>query len=309
MDKAEVNEVQIIWGHPYEGLYFDIPAIKEAGLIKPDGTKSILTPSDIEVTDVEGAKSKAYKLTFTPSEKGDYIIYADMEALEVKEEEIIWEDHVKAIIQYKTTGGWNQSTGQVIEIIPLVRPYGLEEGFVFVGQAFYQGKSLANAPVEIEKYYPIGEAPDPLPEWEPMITREATTDPNGVFSFTLDEPGIWVTAVANTIPAQEEGKYEKDIRGILMIPVEETFPEEDSGSTGKPQDMSEIESKITALEEEDNNFNNDLNDMDSRVNAIEKEEKEDEDNELAALKNMVYAALGIGFIGILIAIMAFARKK
>ena len=309
MDTAETNEVEIIWGHPYEGLYFDAPSIKKAGLIKPDGSKVNLTPSNIEVTDVEGSKSKAYKLSFTPSEKGDYIIYADMEALEVDEEEIIWEDHVKAIIQYKTTGGWDQSTGQVIEIIPLVRPYGLEEGFVFVGQALYLGKPLSGAPVEIEKYYPVGEAPDPLPEWEPMITREATTDPNGVFSFTLDEPGIWVTAVANTIPAQDEGEYDKDIRGILMIPVEETFPEEDSGSAGQPQDLSEIESKITALEEEDNDLNTGLSGMDSRVTNLEKEDKKDDDNELAALKNMVYAALGIGIFGVLIAIVAFARKK
>lgn len=274
MEKAEVNEIQIIWGHPYEGIYFDVPAVEEAGLIKPDSAKTTLTPSSIEVAGIEG-NANAYKLSFTPDDKGDYIIYADMEAIEVEEEEIIWEDHVKAIIQYKVTHGWEQSTGQIIEIIPLVRPYGLEAGFVFVGQAFYDGEPLASAKVEIEKYYPVGEAPEPLPTWEAMITREATTDQNGVFSFTLDEPGVWVIAVAVTIPGVG-GEYDKDVRGILMVPMEEPFPEEIGleDDDGKAEDDDEIDS-----------------------------------DEFATMKNLVYIAVGLGALGFLMALVAIVRRK
>ena len=42
MDTVMANEVEIIWGHPYEGIYFDAPNITEVGVVKPDGTKDAL---------------------------------------------------------------------------------------------------------------------------------------------------------------------------------------------------------------------------------------------------------------------------
>jgi cobalt/nickel transport protein len=288
MDSDEQNEIQIIWGHPYEGIYYDAPELNDVGVIKPDGSKTTLTKSEIEVIGEEGT-AKANKVSFTPSDRGDYILYTDAKPIVVKEEEVIWEDHVKIIINYKTTGGWDRSTGQIIEILPFVRPYGLEEGFVFVGQAIYDGQPLADAPVEIEKYYPPGEAPDPLPDWDPMITREAITDPNGVFSFTLDEPGVWVMAVAYTIPAASENEFDKDIRGILQVFVEESFPREDS----------DVNSQIT----------NELDDLDSRVATLEKDSGEDDDDGLTEYQNLIYIALILGLLGVLIGLGAMARKK
>ena len=240
MDAPVANDVEIIWGHPYEGIYFDAPNITEVGVVKPDGTKETLSTTDVTVTGLEESAS-AYKVSFTPEERGDYIVYADFEALHVEEEEVTWEDHVKAIIHYEGSIGWDHKTGQVMEIVPLTRPYGLEEGFVFVGQVLYNGNPLADASVEIEKYYPIGEAPDPLPE-EPMITRETKTDANGIFSFTLDESGIWITAATNTVD-------EVDIRGILMIPVEETFPAtDDSAVDTLSSQLTTLSNKVADLE-------------------------------------------------------------
>ncbi len=238
MELAQANDVQIIWGHPYEGIYFDAPDMTGAGIVKPDGTKSSLSPTEITV---DG--NKAWELSFTPDIRGDYIVYADFETLVVEEEGIAWEDHVKAIVHYKTSEGWDHTTGQIIEIVPLTRPYGLEEGFVFAGRAVYDGSPLADAPIEIEKYYPVGDAPDPLPE-EPMITREAKTDAEGIFLFTLDEPGVWVVCVSHTVGT--ESGYDKDIRGILMIPVEENFPAE--ADKGTDSDSDELNSKVDAME-------------------------------------------------------------
>ncbi|MCK4347887.1 MAG: DUF4198 domain-containing protein [Thermoplasmatales archaeon] len=240
MNTATANEVELIWGHPYEGIYFDAPTITEVGVVKPDGSKETLSTSDITVTGEEGI-ANAYKVSFTPDERGDYIIYADFEALHVEEEEVTWDDHVKAIIHYEGSTGWDHKTGQVMEIVPLTRPYGLEEGFVFVGQVFYNGNPLSEASVEIEKYYPVGEAPDPLPE-EPMITRETKTDTNGVFSFTLDEPGIWITAATNTVD-------NVDIRGILLTSVEETFPAADTSAIDTlTSQMTTLSNKVADLE-------------------------------------------------------------
>jgi cobalt/nickel transport protein len=263
MDFAQSNDIQIIWGHPYEGIYFDAPNITSSGVVNPDGTKTSLSPTEITVNG-----NKAWKLSFTPDIKGDYVVYADFEALVVEEEEIAWEDHVKAIIHYKTSEGWDHTTGQIIEIVPQVRPYGLEEGFVFTGKAIYDGKPLAEAPIEIEKYYPVGDAPDPLPE-EPMITREAKTDENGIFVFTLDEPGLWVVCVSHTV-GTEDG-YDRDIRAILMIPIEETFPVE--SNEGTDSDFEKLQSEVDAME------------------------------------NLVWASIGVAIIAILVALVGIFRAK
>jgi cobalt/nickel transport protein len=238
MEHIQPNNVQIIWGHPYEGIYFDAPNMTDSQILKPDGTTSSLTPTEITV---EG--NRAWELSFTPDIKGDYIVCADFKALVVEEEEVAWEDHVKAIVHYKTSDGWDQTTGQIIEIIPLTRPYGLEEGFVFVGKAIYNGAPLADAPIEIEKYYPVDQVPDPLPE-EPMITRETKTDGEGIFMFTLDEPGLWVVCVSHTVGTVEG--YDRDIRGILMVPVKESFPaESDEDADSDPHELS---FKVDSLE-------------------------------------------------------------
>ena len=218
MNKAEENSIDIIWGHPYEGIYFDAPAMTNCSVLTPDGAINILPSTEMTVSGTEGP-AKGIKVSLTPDLKGDYIVYADFEALVVEEEEVAWEDHVKAIFHYKTSGGWDQQTGQIMEIVPLTRPYGLEAGFIFTGQALYDGQPLPGAPVEVEKYYAVGVCTEEnLPD-EPLVTRETTTDPNGIFSFTLDEPGIWVVCVSNTVGTKEG--YDKDIRGILMINIEE----------------------------------------------------------------------------------------
>ena len=144
-----------------------------------------------------------------------------------------------------------------------------------------------------------------------MVTRQATSDPFGVFSFRLDEPGVWVVAVSKIIPARNESKYDQDIRGILMIPVEETYPKEDTGSSGQQQDITELEAKIKSLEQENNDLKNNLSAFDSKLAGLEHDDEEDEDHdsEEAMMQNMVYAALAIAILGFLISIVALARKK
>ena len=249
METSKPNEVQLIWGHPYEGIYFDAPAIENAKLLKPDGTESTLTPTTTTVTGAEG-QANAWEVSFTPDIKGDYILYADFEPLVVEEEDVAWEDHVKTIIHYKTTEGYDQLTGQVIEIVPLTKPYGLEEGFIFTGKVLYNGMPLADAPIEIEMYYPVGVCTEEnLPE-EPMVTRETRSDPNGIFSFTLDEPGVWVVCASYTKGTMEG--YDLDVRGILMIPIEEELSlttSENDGSNYVSQ--AEFDELKTSLEEQD----------------------------------------------------------
>ncbi len=287
MEHAKANAVELIWGHPYEGIYFDAPSIENAQVLKPDGSKLDLTPAEITVSGAEGS-SKAWKVTFTPDIKGDYILYADFEVLVVEEEDVAWEDHVKAIIHYKTSDGWDQPTGQVIEIIPLTRPYGLEEGFIFTGKLLYNGIPLADAPIEIEKYYPVGVCTEEnIPE-EPMITRETKSDQNGIFSFTLDEPGIWIVCGMHTNGTVEG--YDLDVRAILMIPVEEEFslttPSSPSAS-GDEVTKSELDELKVSLDEEDESLT----------------------DKLSYQNNLIIVSMMVSVVALLIALVSTFRAK
>jgi hypothetical protein len=96
-------------------------------------------------------------------------------------------------------------------------------------------------------------------------------------------------AVAYTIPATGENEFDKDIRGILQVFVEESFPGEDS----------DVNNQIT----------NELDDLDSRVATLEKDSGEDDDDGLTENQNLIYIALILGLLGVLIGLGAMARKK
>ncbi|MCK4367148.1 MAG: hypothetical protein KAW84_04305, partial [Thermoplasmata archaeon] len=103
---------------------------------------------------------------------------------------------------------------------------------------------------------------------------------NGVFMFTLDEPGVWVTCVSHTVGTQ--GVYDKDIRGILMVPVEETFPPETDGG-----DLEELTATVDDLKSE----NTDLKD---RVGSLE---------------GLLWASIAVALIAVIMAIVAVVRAR
>jgi len=215
---GETKTVLVAWGHPYEHVLFDSPAIPEVYVRDPDGGITQLDPVE---TTVEGFK--VYKVSFTIEKRGDYIIHATMD---VKEEHDLI-DYTKAVIHSGEEAwiGWDALLGEKVEVLPYTRPYGLEEGFVFTGKALLDGAPLHGATVEVEKYYvtadaekAVSAAEDLYAEDPPMMyTRVTTTDSDGDFAYTLDEAGIWFVGVYH------EGE-ENEERGVIVVPVFESFP-------------------------------------------------------------------------------------
>ena len=209
--------ITMIYGKPYSGIYFDINNIENLSVLEPNDT--IL---DLEIKEelVKGYINDviSYNTTYTINSEGDYILFADFELKNVDGYDYSYvEDHIKTIIHFNESKGWDQSTNQIIEIIPITRPYGIEEGFVFVGQVFYNQNPLAHTLVEIEKYYEPGTAPRQSDESK--ITRETKTDSNGIFSYTLEEEGTYVIISNNIID-------NKNIRGILTLETNKEYPVE-----------------------------------------------------------------------------------
>ncbi|MDF2956956.1 MAG: Uncharacterized protein OD814_000578 [Candidatus Alkanophagales archaeon MCA70_species_1] len=267
----------LIWGHPYEHVLFDCPAPERVWMVDPEGAVEELTATP---TTVEGVQ--AWQVSYTFMKAGDYILCVELKA----EEHEVW-DYVKTIVHCggEIWEGWNQNVGQKAEIMPYVRPYGIEEGFVFSGKALYNGEPLVGADVEVEMYHPKDVAEAVVSEAEArfqpnpscMYTRVVTTDSDGEFSFTLDEPGIWYIAAYGP---EEEGM---EVRGVLQVAVGEAFPAPAAAAI-----PTELEKKVTSLE--------------SRVSGLEGALK-------AASPTLVYAAIVLSVIAIILSVVALALRR
>ena len=217
---GEEMTVLITWGCTFKEL-FDCIDVPDVYVRAPDGIVTQLTPVE---TSVDGVK--AYKVSFTVDKRGDYIVSAAMNVSAIKGEFV---DHAKAVIHcgQATWKGWDAELGDKVEIIPYIRPYGIEEGFVFRARALQDGEPLTNTSVFVVKYR-LSDDPEVLKKAEAiypedswmMVKGYTKTDSDGNFVYTLDEPGVW------TIAAFGKGVME---RSILIVPVFESFPPAEKG--------------------------------------------------------------------------------
>lgn len=241
-EEGETKTIWIIWGHPYEHIFFDMTSVPEVYVRAPDGTVTPLTPTEMTVSGY-----KAYEVSFTVDQRGDWIVYAKYED---EGEKLI--DYVKAVIHCgeEEWVGWDAEVGQKAEIVPFTRPYGLEEYFVFTGKALYDGSALSDADVEVEMYHTeaegaavVKEAEEMFPYDPPMMfTRVTKTDAAGEFAYTLDEPGIWFVGAYGP---EVEGLTQ---RSVFIIPVLDAFPPKEEAGV-PPVGLDEVKGMVKTLED------------------------------------------------------------
>jgi uncharacterized GH25 family protein len=194
------------WGHPFEHQLFDAPRPSSVFALAPDGKKVdlISTIEQIKLPAGEGKMVVGWKFAFTPKLRGDYVVVLNAAPVWMEEEGEFFLDQVKVVLHVQAQKGWDALGQEVFEFRPLTRPYGLLPGMVF--QAQLHQKPAAGAVgerlVEVERYNAT--APKDLPADE-LITRTARTDPNGVVTTTLTEPGWWCLATG-----WEAGKRERE---------------------------------------------------------------------------------------------------
>jgi len=249
---GETKTIYMMWGHPYEHILFDMATVPEVSVMKPDGTVEQLTPEEITVDgmneDGELGTFKAYKASFTVDQDGDTVVFVKYED---HDEDMI--DYTKAVIHsgVEMWEGWDAEVGQQTEIVPYMRPYGMEEGFVFSGQAMYNGQPLKDAPVEIEIYHTLDAgieivelAEEMFPYDPPMVfTRLMKSNDNGEFVYSLDEPGIWF------VGATMEPESGQNVRGVFIIPVLEAFPPAEAQGSSSAELQQAVAQAQQAAEE------------------------------------------------------------
>jgi cobalt/nickel transport protein len=205
------------WGHPFEHQIFDAPAPETVFVRTPDGTRTDLTASLEKFAAPE--QPLRYRLRFTPSARGDYVFVLSTPPIWMKEDEEFLQDTVKVVLHVQAQKGWDAAAGTGWELLPLTRPYGLLPGMVFQARLDTPPKDRGGALVEIERYNSA--PPKDLPPDE-LVTRTARTDPVGVVTCTLTEPGWWsLTAQRDGGKRERAGKnYPVRQRTTLWVFVE-----------------------------------------------------------------------------------------
>jgi cobalt/nickel transport protein len=188
--RGEAVAVTCRWGHPFEHQLFDALVPQAWFVLAPDGSKTDLLPLCSKDPD---QKQTAFRARFTPRQRGDYTLIMRSPAVWMAEDAEYLQDTVKVVLHVQAQKGWDVPAGQPFEMLPLTRPYGLRAGTVFQAQAVADGKPLAGALVEIERYNP---SPPKLLPPDEQITHTAKADPNGVVTATLGEPGWWCLTAA-----------------------------------------------------------------------------------------------------------------
>lgn len=206
------------WGHPFEHQLFDAPMPESVFVMAPDSKKTDLTKA-LEKTTLPGSEGKkvtAYRLSYTPAQRGDYRFVLQTPPIWMEEDKEFLQDTVKVILHVQAQKGWEATAGSTLELVPLTRPYGLQAGMVFQSQVLHAGKPPAGTLVEVERYNAT--PPKELPPDE-QITRAARTDPNGVVTCTLTDPGWWcVTAQRDAGEREHQGKaYPVRQRSTLWV--------------------------------------------------------------------------------------------
>ena len=217
------------WGHPYEHQLFDAPLPDVVSVVAPDGKTADLTKS-LEKTSVpagEGKTVTAYQFRFTPDQRGDFVFLLRTPPIWMAEDEEFLQDNVKVVLHVQAQKAWDGLVRGGFEWKPLTRPYGLEPGMVFQAQLtgpvvnFNQPfNPVAGSLVEIEHYHPAPPKTIPADEY---CTRTAKTDPNGVVTGTLTDPGWWCLAAAQDAGMKDhDGKsYPVRERSIFWVHVDE----------------------------------------------------------------------------------------
>jgi cobalt/nickel transport protein len=209
------------WGHPFEHQLFDAPSAEKLTVIAPDGRATELTKR-LERTTLPTAAGKtvtAYQLKFTPEQRGDYVFVLQTSPIWMEEEEHFFQDTVSVVLHVQAQKGWDASAPEAIQLVPLTRPYGLPQGAALQARITGTDKPAAGAHVDIERYN--AEPPKELPPDE-QITRTVKTDPNGVATCTLTEPGWWsMTAYLDGGQREHDGKkYPVRRRATLWVLVD-----------------------------------------------------------------------------------------
>src|SRR5262249_32668594 len=206
------------FGHPFEHELGDAEKPIRAVAFAPDGKSTDLLPAveKVFLPAVEGKRAVGYQIAFRPSGRGDFTLVFESPPVWMVDEKHFVHDVTRVVIHVQTQNGGDKRhvDPNDFTLIPLTRPYGLRPGTVFQALA-RPGAANVSHLVEVERYNPA--PPKTLPPDE-QITLALKSDPAGVATCTLPDPGWWaVTATRRYGPKQTQSTREREGKAYPVV--------------------------------------------------------------------------------------------
>lgn len=206
--------------HPMEGVCLEMAKPKRFAIYHHGGFEE-LTPN-----------LKAHKTQSCTYWKGEYTIKRPGDYIFFMEPTPYWEaTEDKYIVHYTKVWvnglckeeEWDTKLNLPIEIVPLVRPYGLWTGNVFQGLVLVDGKPAPYIEVEVEYMNAEVDGIDKvIPPADPYVTQVIKTDANGVFTYAMPRTGWWGFAALVDAPWKLKHNDEEkgvEIGGVVWVHV------------------------------------------------------------------------------------------
>jgi cobalt/nickel transport protein len=207
--------LSLTFTHPMErGPVMPMAEPVRFGVVGPGGDidlKQRLKP-------VQRQGSRAYTADYKVRRPGDYVFYIEPAPYWEPAEGVMIIHYAKAVVDaYGAETGWDRELGLPVEIIPLVRPYGLWSGNLFRGVVKHHGQPVPYAEVEVE-WRNDGSLTPPS---DPFITQVIKADGNGVFAYAMPRAGWWGFAALvegdETLPNPEGEAVPVELGGLIWV--------------------------------------------------------------------------------------------
>lgn len=206
-------DLEVRFTHPMErGPVMQMGEPVQFGVLGPSGTedlKALLKPIELD-------GKRAYQATHQVKQPGDYVYFIEPAPYWEPGEGLMIVHYAKVVVNaFDAQAGWDAEVGFPVEIVPLVRPYGLWTGNLFRGVVKKGGKPVPYAEVEVE-WRNDGSLEPPT---GPYVTQLVKADAQGVFSYAMPRAGWWGFAAlleGDESMANPEGAQVPVEQGALM---------------------------------------------------------------------------------------------
>jgi len=164
------------------------------------------------LTETKTGGHAAWKTKYEIKRPGDHVFYLEPAPYWEPAEGCMIIHYTKVVVHaLGLEEGWDAEVGLAVEIVPLMRPYGLWTGNLFRGIVKQNGKTVPYAEIEVEYWNEGGKVKPPS---DPFITQVVKADGNGVFAYAMPKAGWWAFAALCEAPEKMENPDGK------MVPVE-----------------------------------------------------------------------------------------
>ncbi|MCS7279480.1 MAG: DUF4198 domain-containing protein [Thermodesulfobacteriaceae bacterium] len=215
--KGVVN-LEARFTHPMEGgpnMEFSI--MESAFFIKEERNSLNWQRKSIPVTKGSTKKVSMYTGSLNFSKPGIYQVFVTSSPYFESSEGKYIQQIAKVILSvFGIEEGWDRPLGLKVEIVPLVKPFGLWEGNTFKGRVLIEGKPAKNVEVEVEYLNTKGVKP-PV---DSLITQVVKTDEMGYFEYTIPWAGWWgFSAITEkeTIKGADGKVYPLEVGGVIWV--------------------------------------------------------------------------------------------